>query len=155
MSGRPAPLSAARTGHKGAEGRASPSVPSLGRVLQAGAEEGSGNKSHQEGPVPTPRASSNGDREADSSPCGASVAVLILTTKICWGKNRQRAGLFRRFQPENLCRASPRRSTHGRLTEAQRSALRLRKAWAVRQGQVRGATWAHVVSGSRTALCGH
>lgn len=61
--------------------------------LQAGAEEGSRNKSQHEGHVPTSRASSNGDKEADLS-SGASVVVLLLIGKIHWGMNRHCARLF-------------------------------------------------------------
>lgn len=96
QQGQPhAPLHAQGTGT--AEGRAFPGVHALGRVLQAGTEEGSRNKSHQEGPVPTSRASRSGDREAGLLSRGASVAALTLIAKICWGKNRQCAGLFRRL----------------------------------------------------------
>lgn len=65
-----------------------------GRVLQAGTEGGSRNKSHQEGHVPTSMASSNGHKEADSWSRAARVVVNILITKIHWGMNRQCVRLF-------------------------------------------------------------
>lgn len=61
---------------------------------QAGAEEGSRNKSQHEGHVPTSRASSNGDKEADVLSSGASVVVLLLIAKTHWGMNRHCARLF-------------------------------------------------------------
>lgn len=63
------------------------------------------------GMSPTPRASSNGDGEADSLSGGASAAVLILMAKIRWCINKHCARLYDTVkwiisQPRKLYRTS-------------------------------------------------